>query len=154
VIVTVPNTGTRSLREHLGNTSLFHFGRHEDRYREREEPISTTVRDPLRTLISWHDRHGGEHDFFRCHDLMIDTCRAGTFLSWPHGVDYYLTDELPVHEAKGEPSTLKRLYDEQDLLHLIMLDSVRYLIEWMKCAPVHEFYAEHLGPLWWQHDQT
>jgi hypothetical protein len=70
---------------------------------------------------------------------------------WPHQVEFYITDNLPVHEAKGEPSPLKLAYANEDLDAIAAEVDVVSLYEWFNNNwRAGVFYRAMLGKLWWQ----
>ena len=136
MIISVPHTGTRSLRDYLELDGYWHFGQSDSKIEEYDGPVHFPVRDPFDVSISWHAYYGKEP-----HRDLQEFQRwelAFKYLKFRHSVTYYRIDQLPVHVGRG-PDHVAR----HDRSAAMKLKRIQYLLRWIHTEDPATFFGKH-----------
>lgn len=143
MIISVPHSGTRSLRDHLGEDGYWHWGQNDADINLYEGHADVPIRDPFDITISWISRYPtedgkGQDEIHRRLDLMIDWVR--------HRPDTFLhkVEDLPLRVGEG-PKHWAR--DKKRRGKALGLDRVISLRKWVRDRM--SFYEPFYGEFWW-----
>lgn len=150
MIVSVPHTGTRTLRRVLGVSTLFHFCQDEANFEQIDECIDFPIRDPLATSLSWRS-------------FQSDRDHLDEFERWEAAIKYLATHEHVIHKMEdypvlegqsGKQTWWQRALTDHDLNTLKKLPEVEYLLQWYENPEIREFFEPHYGVFWWQKTES
>ena len=108
MIISVPHSGTRSLKDRLGMDTHWHFNSvYDDRIRDFEGHAHIPIRNPIDVAISWDARYVNEYggtiaDMLKSMDEMLD------FISrYPRRSLYRMEDHKVLESSRGPESDVR-----------------------------------------------
>jgi len=160
LIISVPHSGTRSLRKHLAQkwdlswepedphfsrrVTFWHFGMNDPDIDEWDGEVHVPLRDPIKVALSWESRYQNEaghttDDMLRAFNKMIQ---------WTQGRDvtFWHTSKLP-HKVGAGPEHPAR----NDRAEMLVIPRIVALREWYRNSEsVQQFYSRHFKKgFWW-----
>lgn len=147
MVISVPHSGTRSLRDHLGLDGYWHFRQNQPDIDVFTGTAHIPLRDPFDIAMSWESRYGdeawkGPEDMLECFNLMLN------YVAGHPGTKLYRVDKLPIHEGRG-PKHWAR--DKRNRGKAAKLDRSLALRRWFKTHETAQtFYTKHFPEgFWW-----
>ena len=104
MIISVPHSGTRSLREHLGADSYWHWGLNDTDINAFTGHADIPIRNPVDIARSWDARypteeHKGADDMLQCMDSMM------AFITGHPNHKLWRCEDLPANIGRGPDKT-------------------------------------------------
>lgn len=155
IIISMPRSGTRSLKKHLGHDGYWHFGSNDADIRLFSGVAHVPIRDPFDVAMSWEVKseraqppeykQSSIDEMLRRFDLQIEyvsgACNCNELIVW-------LADELPEHEGEGRKHWVR---DKRNRGKAAKLDRSVALRNWYaQNEKAQTFYAKHFPKgFWW-----
>lgn len=150
MIISVPHSGTRSLRDHLGEDGYWHWGQNDIEIERHVGHVDVPLRDPFDVAVSWEARYRGTanmpaEELIRRLNMMLAYDELGRSRE-DINIKYWCTDKLPIHEGKGEPH-----WARTDRNAAMELDRVSAVIDWYGQSDAVQALYRPLFPegFWW-----
>ena len=147
MIISIPHSGTRSLREYLEQDDYWHFGQNDPDIRLFEGRADIPLRDPFDIAMSWESRYPTDTcklpaEMIRRFDLMLDFC-----IGRPN-TTFHRIDKLKTHRGKGPKHWAK---DKRNRGEAAKLDRSIALRQWFRGSErAQTLYAKHFPEgFWW-----
>ena len=147
MVISVPHSGTRSLRDHLGFDGYWHFGQNDPDIILFTGKAHIPVRDPFDVAMSWESRYPREQ-YKGAAEMLL---RFDLMLEYVHNrpdTVFWLVDDLPIHEGKGPKHWAK---DRKRRGEAARLDRSIALRRWYRNSDkAQTFYEKHFPKgFWW-----
>lgn len=152
MIISVPHSGTRSLRVYLDESGFWHWGLNDPDIEQYVGHVDVPVRDPFELAISWETRYQDDQnmqsdEMIRRIEMMLD------YEDWHKSregitVEYWRTDSIPVHTGVGKAHWAK---SEENRSRALKLDRVVSLVDWYRGNDRAQAFYKRLYPegFWW-----
>lgn len=132
MIISVPHSGTRSLREYLGQEGYWHFGQNDPDIKVFEGHADIPIRNPIDVAISWDARYptvGTKtiENMIRRFDFML------SFIYAHKDLKLWKVEDLPLLESSKGPEHKVRETKESP-----RIDAIK---KWM--AEHQDFYGRY-----------
>ena len=140
MVISVPHSGTRSVKALTGLTTQWHWGENEDRILKYDGLAHIPIRHPVDIQLSWLARYSNEADFLKQQEktavgLVPDLLQRQ--LDWIKGrgnVVLHKIEDLHIHEGKGP---------DKDRRGFMCTDQVVATKRWM--LKNMDFYGQFYG---------
>jgi len=144
MVISVPHSGTRSLRDHLGLDGYWHWNLNDADINRYEGLAHIPVRDPFDISISWMARYPTEPEKNQ-KGLLTTLDKMIAYTHQRPRTQFHVIEELPLNVGKGPEHWAKLKKNRKKALKL---DQVIELRRWMggKMAFYERFYPKGF---WW-----
>jgi len=145
MVISVPHTGTRTLRDHLGFNGYWHFGQNDPDIKLYTGMAHIPIRDPFDVSVSWQARYPTDQSHAPGEELRRWELLMAYVKHRPHTV-FHKIEDLAIKVGEGPKHWARDKKRRKDALEL---DRIILLRKWIQQAEPSEFFGRFYRDFWW-----